>query len=83
MTLFQSGAWYKAIDMKIIFHIHTNKTKVLRSIIIIVIIMRILKLGNDPLLVYITYWFTRRYPEFRGFAPFVIDPKLLMNSTIC
>ena len=45
--------------------------------------MRILKLGNDPLLVYITYWFARRYPEFRGFAPFVIDPKLLMNSTIC
>ena len=26
---------------------------------------------------------TRRYPELRGFAPFVIDPKLVMNSTIC
>ena len=26
---------------------------------------------------------TRRYPELRGFPPFVIDPKLLMNSTIC
>ena len=24
---------------------------------------------------------TRRYPELRGFAPFVIDPKLVMNST--
>ena len=24
-----------------------------------------------------------RYPELRGFAPFVIDPKLVMNSTIC
>ena len=26
---------------------------------------------------------TGRYPEFRGFAPFVIDQKLVMNSTIC
>ena len=26
---------------------------------------------------------TRRYPELRGFAPFVIDSKLVMNSTIC
>ena len=26
---------------------------------------------------------TRRYPELRGFAPFVIDPKVMMNSTIC
>ena len=26
---------------------------------------------------------TRRYPELRGFASFVIDPKLVMNSTIC
>ena len=26
---------------------------------------------------------TRRYPELRGFAPFVIVPKLVMNSTIC
>ena len=26
---------------------------------------------------------TSRYPELRGFAPFVIDPKLVMNSTIC
>ena len=26
---------------------------------------------------------TRRYPEMRGFDPFVIDQKLAMNSTIC
>ena len=26
---------------------------------------------------------TRRYLELRGFAPFVIDQKLVMNSTIC
>ena len=24
-----------------------------------------------------------RYPELRGFAPFVIDPKLVINSSIC
>ena len=24
-----------------------------------------------------------KMPELRGFAPFVIDPKLVMNSTIC
>ena len=25
----------------------------------------------------------KKIPELRGFAPFVIDPKLVMNSTIC